>query len=105
MDVFGLGRGSNVGRGIFVTLTYTAGTFDKMVIAGATSILGRTIEKITGIQVYWSQWLLAFFPAEVTILFTWRLVVWMYPPRKGGARGRGKVSAGVAREDGAVEPG
>ena len=35
MDVFGLSRGSNVGRGIFVTLTYTAGIFDKMVIAGA----------------------------------------------------------------------
>src|ERR1700730_15275407 len=92
MEVFGLGRGSNVGRGIFVTLTYTAGTFDKMVIAGATSILGRgMIEKITGIQVFWSQWLLAFLPcAIVTIWFTWRLVLWMYPPEKealeGGAR-------------------
>ena len=89
MDVFGLGRGSNVGRGIFVTLTCTAGTFDKMVIAGATSILGRgMIEKITGIQVYWSQWLLAFFPcALVTIFFTWRLVVWMYPPEKEALEG------------------
>jgi di/tricarboxylate transporter len=41
IEVFGLPRGSNVGRGIFVTLTYTAGVFDKMVIAGATSILAR----------------------------------------------------------------
>jgi len=92
MDVFGLGRGSNVGRGIFVTLTCTAGTFDKMVIAGATSILGRgMIEQITGIQVYWSQWLLAFFPcAVVTILFTWRLVVWMYPPEKEALEGGAK---------------
>src|SRR6266704_2138400 len=92
MDVFGLGRGSNVGRGIFVTLTCTAGTFDKMVIAGATSILGRgMIEKITGIQVYWSQWLLAFFPcALVTIFFTWRLVVWMYPPEKEALEGGAK---------------
>jgi sodium-dependent dicarboxylate transporter 2/3/5 len=92
MDVFGLGRGSNVGRGIFVTLTYTAGTFDKMVIAGATSILGRgIIEKITGIQVYWSQWLLAFLPcAVVTIFFTWRLVVWMYPPEKEALEGGAK---------------
>ena len=89
MDVFGLGRGSNVGRGIFVTLTCTAGTFDKMVIAGASSILGRgMIEKITGIQVYWSQWLLAFFPcAVVTIFFTWRLVVWIYPPEKESLEG------------------
>jgi anion transporter len=92
MDVFGLGRGSNVGRGIFVTLTCTAGTFDKMVIAGATTILGRgMIEKITGIQVYWSQWLLAFFPcAVVTIFFTWRLVIWMYPPEKEALEGGAK---------------
>jgi solute carrier family 13 (sodium-dependent dicarboxylate transporter), member 2/3/5 len=92
MDVFGLGRGSNVGRGIFVTLTYTAGTFDKMIVAGATSILGRgMIEKITGIQVYWSQWLLAFFPcAVVTIFFTWRLVLWMYPPEKEALEGGAK---------------
>jgi sodium-dependent dicarboxylate transporter 2/3/5 len=92
MEVFGLGRGSNVGRGIFVTLTYTAGTFDKMVVAGASSILGRgLIEKSTNIQVYWSQWLLAFLPcALATIFFTWRLIVWLYPPEKealdGGAR-------------------
>ena len=92
MDVFGLGRGSNVGRGIFVTLTCTAGTFDKMVIAGASSILGRgMIEKITGIQVFWSQWLLAFFPcAVVTIFFTWRLVVWIYPPEKESLEGGAK---------------
>jgi anion transporter len=92
MDVFGLGRGSNVGRGIFVTLTCTAGTFDKMVIAGASSILGRgMIEKIMGIQVYWSQWLLAFFPcAVVTIFFTWRLVIWIYPPEKQSLEGGAK---------------
>jgi sodium-dependent dicarboxylate transporter 2/3/5 len=89
MEVFGLGRGSNVGRGIFVTLTCTAGIFDKMVIAGATSILARgLIEKITGIQVYWSQWVLAFFPcAVITIFFTWRLVLWMYPPEKEALEG------------------
>src|SRR5712675_71920 len=89
MDVFGLGRGSNVGRGIFVTLTCTAGTFDKMIVAGAASILGRgLIEKNTGIQVYWSQWFLAFLPcAVVTIFFTWRLVVWLYPPEREALEG------------------
>jgi di/tricarboxylate transporter len=82
MEVFRLPRGSNVGRGIFVTLTYTAGIFDKMVIAGAASILGRgLILRMTGIEVYWSQWLLAFLPCVVvTILVIWRLVVWLYPP-------------------------
>ncbi len=89
MEVFGLGHGSNVGRGIFVTITCTAGTFDKMVVAGAASILGRgLIQKGTGIQVYWSQWLLAFLPcALVTIFFTWRLIVWLYPPEKEALEG------------------
>ena len=84
MEVFGLGPGSNVGRGLFITLTYTAGTFDKMVIGGAASILGRgLIEKSANVHIYWSVWLLAFLPcAVVTVLVMWRLVVWLYPPEK-----------------------
>src|SRR5258708_22745648 len=54
MEVFGLPRGSNVGRGIFVTLTYTAGMFDKIVMAGAASLLGRgLIQLAAGIGIYW----------------------------------------------------
>ena len=89
MEVFGLSRGSNAGRGIFVTLTYTAGIFDKMVIAGASSILARgLIQKTTGIEVYWSQWLLAFLPCVVVTVFViWRLVVWFYPPEKEALEG------------------
>jgi|SRR5579872_939245 len=91
MEVLGLPRGSNVGRGIFVTLTYTAGMFDKIVMAGAASLLGRgLIQRAAGIEIYWSLWLLAFFPvAVVVIVFMWRLIVWLYPPEKetieGGA--------------------
>jgi sodium-dependent dicarboxylate transporter 2/3/5 len=89
MDVFGLGKGSNVGRGIFITLTYTAGTFDKMVVAGASSILGRgIIQRVTGIDVSWSQWVLAFLPvALVTIYCTWRIVLWFYPPEDASLDG------------------
>ena len=89
MDVFGLSRGSNVGRGIFVTLTYTAGIFDIMVIAGASSILGRgLIQKTTGIEVYWSEWLLAFLPCVVvTIVVIWRLVLRLFPPEKEALEG------------------
>ena len=89
MEVFRLGPGSNVGRGIFITLTYTAGIFDKMVIAGPASILGRgLIEKSANIHVYWSLWLLAFLPcALVTIFAAWRLVVWLYPAEKGVVAG------------------
>ena len=82
MEVFRLGRGSNIGKGIFITLTYTAGCFDKMVIAGPSTILGRgLIENGANIHVYYSLWLLAFLPcAIVTIFGIWRLVAWLYPP-------------------------
>ncbi len=40
ISAFGLGPGSNVGRGMFLTLTYTAGVFDKSIIAGAAAITG-----------------------------------------------------------------
>jgi anion transporter len=82
MQVFGLGPGSNVGKGIFITLTYTAGCFDKMVIAGPSTILGRgLIENGANVHVYYGLWLLAFLPcAVVTIFGIWRLVVWLYPP-------------------------
>lgn len=85
MDVFGLGPGSNVGRGIFITLTYTAGTFDKMVIAGPSSILGRgLIENGAHTHVYYSLWLLAFLPCTIATIFgIWRIVIWFYPPEKG----------------------
>jgi sodium-dependent dicarboxylate transporter 2/3/5 len=92
MDVFGLTRGSNVGRGIFVTLTYTAGIFDKMVIAGASSILARgLILRATGIEVYWSEWFLAFMPCTIVTVFAiWRLVLWLYPPEKEAVKGGAK---------------
>jgi sodium-dependent dicarboxylate transporter 2/3/5 len=82
MQVFGLGPGSNVGKGIFITLTYTAGCFDKMVIAGPSTILGRgLIEKGANVHIYYGLWLLAFLPcAVVTIFGIWRLVLWLYPP-------------------------
>jgi solute carrier family 13 (sodium-dependent dicarboxylate transporter), member 2/3/5 len=91
MEVLGLEPGSNIGRGIFVTLTYTAGMFDKIVMAGAASLLARgLIQKAANIEIYWSLWFLAFFPVTVVVIvFLWRLVVWLYPPEKetleGGA--------------------
>ncbi|PWU03647.1 MAG: hypothetical protein C5B51_18565 [Terriglobia bacterium] len=82
IDSFGLGIGSNVGRGMFLILTYTAGVFDKSIIAGAAAITGRgIIENIGHVQVLWSRWLLAYLPSDiVTILVAWRLTLWLYPP-------------------------
>jgi solute carrier family 13 (sodium-dependent dicarboxylate transporter), member 2/3/5 len=82
IGAFGLGVGSNIGRGMFLILTYTAGVFDKTIIAGAAAITGRgIIESVGHTQVLWSQWLVAFLPSDiVTILVAWRLTLWLYPP-------------------------
>jgi solute carrier family 13 (sodium-dependent dicarboxylate transporter), member 2/3/5 len=82
VDAFGLGKGSNVGRGMFIILVYQATIFDKMVIAGAASITARgAIETFGGVNVLWSQWALAYLPCDILVmLIAWRLALWMYPP-------------------------
>jgi di/tricarboxylate transporter len=67
---------------MFLVLTYTANIFDKMIIAGAGSITARgLIEKVGGVEVLWSQWFFAYLPCDIiTILFAWRLTLWLYPP-------------------------
>ena len=82
IEAFGLGPGSNVGRGMFLILTYTAAVFDKSIIAGAAAITGRGIIESAGhVQVLWSQWLIAYLPSDViTILLAWRLTLLLYPP-------------------------
>jgi len=91
IEAFGVGPGSNIGRGMFIILTYTATVFDKMVIAGAASITARgIIERIGQVPVLWSQWFLAYLPCNLlTILIAWLLVLKLYPPEKpdlpGGA--------------------
>ncbi len=84
VEAFRLGPGSNVGRGIFLIITYTAGLFDKMIIAGAGAITARgAIEKFGGVEVEWSLWFLAYLPCHIiTILAAWRLTLWLYPPEK-----------------------
>ena len=84
IEAFGVGPGSNIGRALFITLTYTATIFDKMVIAGASSITARgLIERIGMGDVLWSQWALAFLPVDIiTILLAWRVTVWLYPPER-----------------------
>jgi anion transporter len=84
VEAFGAARGSNVARGMFLILTYTANIFDKMIIAGAGSITARgMIEKYGGVEVLWSQWFLAFLPCSIlTLLAAWRLTLWLYPPER-----------------------
>src|SRR5215468_3251857 len=83
-DAFDAAKGSNVSRGMFLILSYTANIFDKMIIAGAGSITARGgIEKYGGVEVLWSQWFIAFLPCSIITLFAaWRLTLWLYPPEQ-----------------------
>ena len=94
IEVFGVARTSRIARGMFITLTYTATIFDKMVIAGAASITARgVIERVGQVEVLWSQWALAFLPVDLlTILCAWRLTIWLYPPEVITPPGRRRLS-------------
>ncbi|HET7747317.1 MAG TPA: SLC13 family permease, partial [Vicinamibacteria bacterium] len=77
----GLAPKSNVGRGLLIVITYAATIFDKMLIAGAASILARgMIEEATGTKVLYSHWFIAYLPCDIiTIVACWRLIAWLYP--------------------------
>jgi sodium-dependent dicarboxylate transporter 2/3/5 len=81
-EAFKSGVGSNVSRGMFLILSYTANIFDKMIIAGAGAITARgLIEKVGGVEVLWSYWFIAFLPCSIiTVLAAWWLTLWLYPP-------------------------
>jgi solute carrier family 13 (sodium-dependent dicarboxylate transporter), member 2/3/5 len=89
---FGLDKLSNVGRGLFVIMTYSCGLFNKMILAGGNSILTRgMVEKMTGQQIYWGQFFIAYLPATIiTVFVSWYVILKLYPPEKkelpGGRR-------------------
>jgi anion transporter len=82
IKLFGVSSGSNVARGIFLIVTYTATIFDKMIIAGAAAITARgIIIEVGGVEVTWTIWFIAFLPASIaTIAFAWWYTMWMFPP-------------------------
>ncbi len=84
VQALGFGNRSNIGRGLLIIVTYTAAIFDKMVIAGATSILARgIIQDIGKTPVLYSQWFLAYLPCSIlTILCCWQIILWLYPPER-----------------------
>ena len=84
VEAFRMQPGSNGARGIFLIITYTAALFDKMIIAGASSITARgLIERVGEVDVQWSQWFVAFLPCHVVTVFAaWWLTLWLFPPEK-----------------------
>jgi anion transporter len=82
IKAFGVDRGSNIARGLFIMFTYSATIFDKMLIANPPAILARgIIERVGQVPVTWSQWFIAYLPCDlITILVCWRVALWLYPP-------------------------
>jgi anion transporter len=105
-EAFNSPPGSNVSRGMFLILSYTANIFDKMIIAGAGSITARgLIEKVGGVEVLWSYWFIAFLPCTlVTLLAAWGLTLWLYPPEKVALEGGKKYLRAEIKKMGAWSP-
>ena len=89
VEAFQMRSGSNMARGMFLIITYTAALFDKMIIAGASSIAARgLIERTGGVDVQWSHWFLAFLPCDVvTVIVAWALTLWLFPPEENELAG------------------
>ena len=89
VEAFRAQAGGNVARGMFLIITYAAALFDKMIIAGASSITARGLIRRAGeVDVQWSLWFAAFLPCVVvTIVAAWALILWLFPPEKVSLEG------------------
>ena len=85
LEAFHAPRDSNIARGMFLVLTYTADSFDKMVLAGTAAITAAgMMQRVGGIRVLWGQWLFAFLPCSiVTVVAAWWITLRLYPPDHG----------------------
>jgi anion transporter len=90
MKLFDAERGSNIGRGLFVVITYTTTIFNKMIIAGTAAIMSRSIiEQAGGVTVSWGMWFAAFLPTSiVTIFAAWWFTLKLFPPEAASIEGR-----------------
>ncbi len=85
LQSLGVARSALPARGLMLAVTCAASIFDKMVLAGTSSILASgIIEELSGIRVSYAQWFLAYLPCDVlTVLACWRLMAWLFPDRDG----------------------
>jgi solute carrier family 13 (sodium-dependent dicarboxylate transporter), member 2/3/5 len=83
VETFDLKKGSNIARGMFLVLTYTAVFFDKFILAGAASITARGLMEQAGVSISYSEWFAAFAPLDIiTVIACWLLTLWMFPPER-----------------------
>ena len=81
MKLFDAGKGSNIGRGLFLVLTYVTGIFNKMIIAGSASIMARGMIEQSGVSVSYALWFAAFLPTIiVTVVAAWWFTLKAFPP-------------------------
>jgi solute carrier family 13 (sodium-dependent dicarboxylate transporter), member 2/3/5 len=76
----GLKDRGGVGRGFFALLTAFAGFSDVMILSGATTMMTHAIlQEHAGIEVLWSQWLVAFLPLSIAmIVVSVTITKWLY---------------------------
>ena len=84
IQTFGLGKKSNIGRSLVLVMTFQSSLFDKVILTGAGNILSRgLIESLGKAHVSYGLWLVAFLPITIfTILGSWLLTMWLFPPEK-----------------------
>jgi sodium-dependent dicarboxylate transporter 2/3/5 len=99
VKAFGVEKGSRIGRGLFVILTYSCGLFNKMILAGGATVLARgLVERITGQAIPWSTYFIAYLPAiVVTVAASWLTVMWLYPPERRRITADANVQQNAAR--------
>jgi len=81
---YGLPKNSNIGRGLILAMTYQAGLFDKVILAGAATILSRgIIEQFGHVKTSYGLWLVAYLPITIfTLVACWWLILKLFPPEK-----------------------
>jgi anion transporter len=90
IDSMGVSRRDPVARGMMIAVTCSATVFDKMVLAGTSSILASgIIEQLGGTRISYGRWFLAYVPCDVlSIIGCWRLILWLFPDRNGHFAGQ-----------------
>jgi len=76
----GLKDRGNAARGFLAVLTAFAGFSDVMILSGATTMMTHAIlQEQAGIEVLWSQWLIAFLPLSIAMVFVSVAITrWLY---------------------------
>src|SRR5262245_55000633 len=76
----GLNDRGKVARGFFAVLTAFAGFSDVMILSGATTMMTHAIlQEQAGIEVFWSQWFVAFLPLSIAMIFVSLAITrWLY---------------------------